>query len=146
MTSGLAFTLIVRSDGFISFRFRALGSSSIGDEMNHIDAVDEETISEAAALISAIRDFEKNARGALWTDYLYRVSDGTYDIWPGKPDWREPHVQLLIQLKIVDKIRVNDGIRLRLLHEDLADQFIRAYMSGLKSATSEIMVVKGEEQ
>lgn len=133
MTSGLAFTLIVRSDGFISFRFRALGSSSIGDEMNHIDAVDEETISEAAALISAIRDFEKNARGALWTG-------------PGKPDWREPHVQLLIQLKIVDKIRVNDGIRLRLLHEDLADQFIRAYMSGLKSATSEIMVVKGEEQ
>jgi hypothetical protein len=107
--------------------------------MLRIECQSEDVIHEAAALISAIRDFEKNARGALWTDYLYQVSDGTYDIWPGKPDWREQHVQLLIQLKIVDKVKVNDGIRLRLLHEDLADQFIKAYTSRLKSATSEIM-------
>jgi hypothetical protein len=116
-----------------------------------IDGVDEHTIAEAAALISAIREFaeqirKKYPRGVIWTKELYQVSDGTYDIWPGKPDWREPHVQLLIQLKIVDKIPVDDGIRLRLLHEDTADQFIRAYTSRLKSATSEIMVVEGEDQ
>lgn len=108
--------------------------------MLHIECQSEEVIHEAAALIVAIREFEKNAHGALWTDALYQVSDGTYDIWPGKPDWREPHVQLLMQLRIVDKIPVDHGVKLRLLHEDLADQFLRTYSSRLKSATSEIRV------